>query len=331
MELLKKLTAAISPSGNEGGVGEVIKHAIKDYVNEISVDVMGNIIAIKKGINTNQNSHKKKLMLAAHADEIGIMVTFIEDSGFIRFTNIGGVRVHIANGSRVRFLNGTLGVVMAEETAEMKDLTLSKMYIDIGVQNKDEAGERIAIGDVAGFIGDFEANEHVVVSKSLDNRIGCYVLIESLKNVHNNPNDIYAVFTSQEELGLRGATTAAYAIEPDMAIAIDVTKTGDTPGSKPMSVKMGAGAAIKVRDNRIITHHAVRDMMVQTAKDKGIAYQLEVLTAGGTDAGAIHLTKSGVPSGVLSIPTRHVHSTSEMASIADINAAVELLSEIINK
>ena len=322
MELLKRLTQITAPSGNEGGILRIIQDELGGIADSVSTDVMGNITVRKNGGG-------KRLMLAAHADEIGVMATVIGDDGYIRFSNIGGIRPHYAHGSRVRFLNGTLGVVMAEGDADMKALKLSKMYIDIGAADKADAEKCVNIGDVAGFVGDFEQTERVVISKALDNRIGCYVLIQALKQMKSSKNDIYAVFTAQEELGVRGATTAAYAAEPDMAIAVDVTKTGDTPGAAAMSVKLDGGAAIKVRDDRVITHHAVRERMVKTARDNGIPYQMEVLQGGGTDAGAIHTSRAGVPSGVLSIPTRYVHSSSEMAAVADIEAAVRLLAGLM--
>jgi len=318
MELLKKLTQLTAPSGSEGGILQVIKDELGGIADSISTDVMGNITVRKKGGG-------KRLMLAAHADEIGVMATFIGDDGYIRFSNIGGIRAYIAHGSRVKFLNGTVGVVMAEGDADMKSLALSKMYIDIGAADKADAEKYVNIGDVAGFIGDFEQTDRVVISKALDNRVGCYVLIQALKEMKNSKNDIYAVFTAQEELGVRGATTAAYTAEPHMAIAVDVTKTGDTPGAAVMAVKLGGGAAIKVRDDRVITHHTVRELMIKTAQAGDISYQMEVLQGGGTDAGAIHTSRSGVPSGVLSIPVRYVHSTSEMAAVGDIEAAVRLL------
>ncbi len=322
MELLKRLTQVSAPSGNEEGIRALIADELSAYVDEIKTDALGNLIVRKKG-------NGKKLMLAAHTDEIGIMATFIEDSGFVRFAGIGGVNVHNAIGARVRFLNGTVGVVYYEEKKSAKDAKISDLYIDIGAENAQAAGALVGIGDAAVFMGGFEQTENAVISKALDDRVGCYVLIQALKAAKGCPNDVYAVFTAQEELGLRGATVSAYGVDPDMGIAIDVTDTGDTPGSELMSVKLGGGAAIKVRDSRLLAHKKVRELLIRLAQEKGIPYQLEVLQRGGTDAGAISLTRSGVPCGVVSIPTRYVHSPSEMASMGDISACIRLLCAVI--
>lgn len=323
-DLLKKLLETFGPSGNEEIIREIIREEIKDYADETEVDALGNLIAIKKG-------QGKKIMVAGHMDEIGIMVNNIDENGFLRFTNIGGVSPFIALYQRVMFADGTIGVVGMEKLDEMKDLALTKMFIDIGANSKEEAVKKVNIGDVACFYTPFVQNGDYIMSKALDDRIGCYVAIEALKALKDCPNEIYFVFTVQEEVGLRGAKTAAYGIDPDLGIAIDVTLTGDTPKCKTMEVKMGKGAAIKVKDSSILTHPEVKKLMVEVAKENNIPYQLEILEAGGTDSGAIHITRSGVPSGVISIPCRYVHSPSEMVSVKDVESAIELLCKILQK
>lgn len=323
-DLLKKLLETFSPSGNEENIREVIKEEIKDYVDEIKVDALGNLIGIKKG-------NGKRIMVASHMDEIGIMVTNIDENGFLRFTNIGGVSPFTALYQRVMFADGTMGAVGMEKIDEMKDLTLSKMFIDIGAASKEEAMKKANVGDVACFYAPFIQDGNYIMSKALDDRIGCYVSIEALKALKDCPNEVYFVFTVQEEVGLRGAKTAAYGVDPDMGIALDVTTTGDTPKAKTMDVKMGGGAAIKVKDSSVLAHPTVKKLMVETAKENSIAYQLEVLEAGGTDSGAIHITRSGVPSGVISIPCRYVHSPSEMVAVKDVESAIELLVKVLMK
>jgi len=325
MELLRKLTQAFGPSGNEEIVRGVIIDEIKDYVDEIKVDPLGNLITRKKGSG-------KKLMFAAHMDEIGLLVTYIDKEGFLRFSNIGGVSPYYSLYKKVIFKNGVIGVVGYHEKLEsMKDLKFDKMYIDIGAPNREEAEKLIHIGDVACFFGEFNVHMNKVTSKALDDRLGCYMLIEVIKSITNHTNDLYFVFTVQEELGLRGARTSAFSVEPDYAVAIDVTDTGDTPEAKPMALKLGKGPAIKVKDSSIITHSFVRNLMIETAKENSIPYQLEVLERGGTDSGAIHLTKGGIPSGVLSIPTRYIHSPAEMADLDDVKHGIELLKLIAEK
>ncbi|MBE3579430.1 MAG: M42 family metallopeptidase [Caldanaerobacter subterraneus] len=323
VELIKKLTQAFGPSGSEDKVFEIIREEVKGFCDEITHDAMGNMICVKKGKG-------KKIMVAAHADEIGIMVTHIEEEGFLRFTTIGGVYVEHLVGRRVVFKNGTVGVIGVEHLEDKKDFKMEKLYIDIGVKDKKEAEELVKIGESGSFVGEFVEAGDRLVSKAFDDRIGCYVAIEALKNVKTE-NELYFVFTVQEEVGLRGATTAAYSINPDFAIAVDVTATGDTPKAKKMAVAFGKGAAIKVMDRSIIVSPSVRDMMIEVAKENSIPYQLEILEFGGTDAGAIHLSRGGVPSGVISIPTRYVHSVSEMVDKKDVEASINLLIKILEK
>ena len=234
MELLKELTEKYGPSGRENKIREYIKEQVLPYADEVETDVLGNLIAHKKGDG-------KKVMMASHMDEIGVIVTFIDDNGFLRFSAVGGLNTKDLLYNRVCFENGVTGVIGTEK--DNKDRVISKFFIDIGAKNKIEAEKMVSIGDMAIFDGKFVESGDIVISKALDNRAGCYVLIEALKQVESD-NDLYFVFTTQEEVGLRGAKTSAYGIEPDIAIAIDVTDTGDTPNAEDMAVKMGKGAAI---------------------------------------------------------------------------------------
>lgn len=321
MELLEKLTQTNSPSGNEEAVGKVIKEEIKKYCDEITTDALGNLIAHKKGSGN-------KIMFAAHMDEIGVIATFIDDKGFIRFSAVGGLYIKNMVHLKVQFPNGTIGVIGSEEESFNKKAEISKLYIDIGAKNRQEAEKKVRTGDTAVFVGGYYNSGDTVVSKALDNRVGCYILIEALKKVKSSENDLYFVFTTQEEVGLRGAKTAAFGIEPDFAVAVDVTDTGDTPDAPVMAVNMGKGAAVKVMDRSIMCDSDVRTHIIETAKANKIPYQLEIMTDGGTDAGAIHMTKSGVKTGGISVPTRYIHSPSEMASLADINACIELTAAL---
>ncbi len=323
-ELLKNLLSIYSPSGNENNVREFIKSEIKDYVDEIEVDALGNLIVRKKG-------NGKKIMISAHMDQIGLMVTNIDEKGFLRFTNVGGISPFVSLSQKVVFENGVVGIIDSEPVEDIGKLKLENMYIDIGVFSKEEAESKINIGDVCVYKTEYDENENVVSSKCLDDRVGCFVAIEAIKKIKDNVNDLYFVFTVQEEVGLRGARTSAYRINPDMGIALDVTGSGDTPKAKTFAVGLGKGTAIKVKDNSILTHPKVKELMVDVAKENNIEYQMEVLEFGGTDSGAIHLTREGIPSGVISIPTRYVHSTVEMASKKDIISSIDLLIKILEK
>ena len=324
MELLKKLTQISGASGNENKIRDEITNIAQGKCDEITVDKLGNLILFKKG----NSPDKKKLMVAAHMDEIGIIVKYIDEKGFIRFEAIGGLYTKQLVGRRVIFENGTVGVIGCEEEAFNEKAKLNKLYIDIGAGDKTK--DIINIGDMAVFEGDMITQGDAVISKALDNRAGCYVLLKALDKL-NGKNDIYLTFTVQEEVGIRGAGAVTYAIEPDFAIAVDVTDTGDTPDAPVMDVKMGKGAAVKIMDSSVLCDAYLRSFIMDTAKKHNIPYQAEIMADGGTDAGKIHLTKGGVKTGGISIPTRYIHSPSEMASISDINACIDLLAAVLNE
>ena len=319
-DLVKRLTEAYGPSGSEDKIVEIIKGEITPFVDEVEVDKMGSLVATKKGAGA-------RVMLAAHMDEIGLIITHIDKNGFLRFSNVGGVSVSRLGCLRVLFGNGQMGVIDLEKSGS----TMDKMFIDIGVTSREEAESKVSIGDFAVFRQDFVDLGNRIVSKAMDDRIGCAILVEAAKRLKNSPNQIHFVFTVQEEVGCRGAGTSAYAIEPDLGIAVDVTRTGDMPEAHTMEVALGKGAAIKVRDSSIIAHPKVRSYLIQVAKESGIPYQLEVLESGGTDAGPIQRSRGGVPAGVISIPTRHLHSPSEMVDMGDVEACVKLLTAALEK
>lgn len=314
MELLKKLTEASGVSGCENEIRDVITNELKAYADEIYTDTLGNLIVHKKGTG-------KKIMFAAHMDEIGVAVTFIEKDGFLRFANVGGLYTKELLGRRVIFKNGLAGVIYTEK--DNKQSLMSKMYIDIGAESGEEAAKNVSVGDTAVFEGAYHRNGNRIISKALDNRTGCCVLIEAAKRVKSN-NDLYFVFTTQEEVGLRGARCAAFSISPDYAIAVDVTDTGDTPDGYKSCVKLGKGACIKVMDRSVICDSDIRNRLSAIARKENIACQLEVMTDGGTDAGVIQLTGEGVKTGGISVPTRYIHSPSETADVRDIEECVRL-------
>ncbi|NLY45254.1 MAG: M42 family metallopeptidase [Tissierella sp.] len=322
-ELLNKIVKVYGPSSNEAKIREFITEEIKDFVDDIRIDALGNLIAHKKG-------NGKRVMISAHMDQIGMMAIDIDDNGFIRFTNIGGISPVYSYGQKVVFENGTIGAIFCEPVDDLTKVKLDKMYIDIGAFSKEEAEAKVKIGDICIYQSEFVENENVVFTPYLDDRVGCFIAIEALKTIKEPVNDLYFVFSVQEEVGLRGAKTAAFSVDPEIGISLDVTAHGDTPKAKRFAIGLNKGAAIKVKDNSIIVHPYIRETLVKLAKDKGIPYQMEVLEFGGTDSGAIHLNKEGVPSGVISIPTRYVHSTVEMASKNDINNCTKLLIEFLN-
>lgn len=319
--LLMRLTQTFGPSGVEEQVTSLIEKEVLPFCDEVRKDKLGNLIAVRRGKG-------KKIMVAAHADEIGVIVTHIDEKGFLRFAPVGGVHIQELPHRRIQFKSGLIGVIGVEKLEKQTDLKLDKLYIDIGASSREQSELLVQIGESAVFMGGYEESEQRIISKAMDDRVGCFVAIEAMKKVQTD-HEISFVFTVQEEVGLRGAQTAAFAVDPDLAIAVDVTMTGDTPKAHPMEVKLGHGVAIKVVDRSMITPPKVKDWMAQTAKNHQIPYQWEVLEFGGTDSGAIHLTKGGVPAGVLSIPTRYVHSPSETIDRNDVEAAVRLLVTLL--
>jgi putative aminopeptidase FrvX len=327
-DTLKKLVEAYGPSGYEDQTRDLIRDEIKALADEIRVDALGNMIA-RKGTKGDDGL---KIVLSAHMDEIGVMVTHIDKKGFARFTNIGGLSPFTLIGGRVRFADGVIGVIDIDEgmsawRGKMPDM--QKMFIDTGATSPDDAP--IKVGDAAGFIRPMAEAGERVIAKSLDDRIGCVVLIETLRQLKTTPHEIYFVFSVQEEVGLFGARTSAYGIDPDLGIAVDITATGDMPEATPMMVALGDGPAIKVMDAGMLAHPAVKNLMIERAEAAQIPYQLEVLRGGSTDAAAIQLTRSGVPSGCVSIPCRHVHTPSEMIDLNDAQNAIKLLVEILRQ
>jgi endoglucanase len=263
-------------------------------------------------------------------DEIGIIATHVDENGFVRFTTIGGVSPRTCVGGRVRFLDGTIGVIGHEYIKDRSKLpTIEQMYIDVGA--KSRASCPVKVADTAAFERPYLELGDRLVSKAMDDRIGAAVLIETLRQLENSPHQIFYVFSVQEEVGLRGATTAAYGIDPDIGIALDVTYSGDTPKSIKMEVGLGKGPAIKVRDSGMFSDPQVVDWMVKTAEQNKLPYQLEVLEGGTTDARAIQLSRAGVPSGCISIPCRYIHSPSEMVDLNDVENAVKLLLGLLSK
>jgi len=271
-------------------------------------------------------------MVAAHMDEIGFIVTHIDQHGFIRFSNIGGIYPHNIISQRVIFENGTVGTINEERSEKPLDIKrLDRMYIDIGARNQREASSRVSVGDVAGFHRSCEFLGDRIIAKSLDDRIGCAIMIETMRQLKKSPNQVHFVFTTQEEVGLRGATTAAFGVTPDLGIAIDITGAFDTPEEKPkLPSVLGKGTAVKIKDAGLLAHPAVKKMLVDTAKAARIPYQFDILEGGTTDGAAINKTKAGIPTGVLSVPTRYAHSASEMVDMTDVKATVDLLVKILS-
>ncbi len=324
-DLLKRLTDVSSPSSREENIRNTIKKELKGIKNiSIQTDVLGNLIVHKKGTG-------KRILMAAHMDEIGFMISHIDKNGFLRFAPIGGLFPFYLQNVPVIIDNKYPGIIYREpKKIREGNVSLNDMYIDAGFENKKEAEKSISIGSTGTYRNNFAVMGNKIVSKAMDDRVACAILIEAIKNMPITKNDLYFVFTVQEETGLKGGKTSAYQIDPDIAIAVDVTGSGDVPGvSSPMEVYLGKGPAIKVLDGGMIADKDIVDLMVKTAKKIKIPYQMEILKGGTTDAMAMQTTKGGVKSGCISIPSRNIHSPQEIVDIRDVNNAVKLLLNII--
>lgn len=322
-ELISKLTAVFGPSGREDAVAEVISRLADPYADEISTDTLGNLIVRKKGTGP-------KLMLCAHMDTIGLVVTYMEEDGALRFGKIGGVSAKEIRNAPVRFENGVTGAVKVHGKADEDKLTLDDLYLDIGAESRGEAQSMVRLGDTAVYATVTEKAGNRIISPYLDNRVSCAILLKVLERLTTSEYDLYLVFSVQEELGLRGAKTAAYAIDPDLAVAVDVTGAYDYPGApKAGSAVLGGGAAIKVMDSSVICHPDLVERLADLARQRGIKAQMDVLTRGGTDAGAIHQSRRGVMTGGVSIPCRYTHTPTSMVDLRDVEACVDTLVALI--
>ncbi len=326
-ETIKKLVEAWGPSGFEHQVRALIREEVADLADEIRTDSLGNLFC-------RMGSGGARVMVAAHMDEIGLILTYRDDKGFFRFSALGGLIPDSLTGHRVRFENGAVGVIHREGAFRRTETaSLDEFYIDLDDGAGGSAG--VQVGDPGAFFRPYEERGSRIIAKSMDDRIGCAVAIEAMRRLKAGgeiPNEVHFVFTVQEEVGLRGSRPAAFGLEPTLGIALDVTATADTPRSpNRMMVGLGKGAAIKVHDVGLVVPPAVKEMMIQTAESAGIPYQLELLAMGSTDAAGISLSGSGVPSGCISVPCRYVHTTSETVDMGDVEACVKLLTTMLQK
>ena len=323
-DLIKTIAGAYGPTGSESNICGVIRRMVEPLVDEINVDALGNLICVKKGAG-------KRIMLAAHMDQIGFVVTNVDEHGFLRVSNVGGIRKFVSLNRHVVFENGVSGVLTYEtEKFNPADNNMDSLFIDIGAADRADALKRVQIGDVAVYSPDiFDLGDGMVAGPAMDDRCGCAIVVGVLRALKDCPNAVVAVFTTQEEVGLRGARAAAYDVNPDVGVALDVTPTRDTPKAVRHSVVLGEGPTVKIMDSSLICNPQVVKRMREAAERAGVSYQPEVLTAGGTDGAAMQLTRGGVPAGVISIPCRYVHTPVETVQISDVEGAVKLLREFV--
>lgn len=338
-ENLEKLSNACGVTGRENQVRELMIQLMKPYADQITVDRLENVIAIKQG-----KEKSPKIMLAAHMDEVGLMVKTISKEGFLQFTKMGGIDDRILPAQKVAIFTrkgqfpGIIGSKpphIQKEEERRKVISYDELFIDIGAESREDAANLgVSIGDPVGFdIKYVPLGKDVVTGKAFDNRAGCIAMVETLKLIEKTDCTVCAVGTVQEEVGLRGAATAAFGVDPDIAIALDVTIAGDVPGVREFdtNVKMGKGPTLTVSDSGLITHPKVLRWLLDTAEEEKIPYQLESGLLGSTDAARISITRQGIPSGTVSIPTRYIHSPVGMLNLKDIDNSAKLAAAAIQK
>jgi tetrahedral aminopeptidase len=336
-DLLKELCETPGVPSREERIREVARRELTPLVDDLRVDAMGNLIAHKRGSGP-------KVMIAAHMDEIGFLVKHIDDKGFVRLQPLGGwdPRAMVAQRVWVHGFAGTglLGALQTgnkpshTQTPEERNKvpTLADFYVDLGL-GADEIKKSVQVGDPVTMVRTTERMGNRVMSKTLDDRVGLFVMIEAIRACKNPAAEIFAVATTQEEVGCRGAETAAYAIQPHVGVALDVTLAADVPGvsEQDQVTQLGKGVALKIMDSFSLSHPVLVRQFQAIAQAHGIAHQMEVLPLGGTDAGPIQRSQGGVPAITLSIPTRYVHTPNEMADMGDIEACIALLAKYLEE
>lgn len=337
VELLGDLSNAFGPSGNEEQVRVILKRELEGCADEVRVDKLGNIFFYHHGGNDSP-----KIMLSAHMDEVGVLVTFIENEGFLRFELIGGIPSNTLPGQRILLrsdvseLKGIIGTkpphLMAVDE-QNKVIPVEDLFIDIGAESLDRAKEKGAdIGMMGVFDVEFtELGEGYVRGKALDDRAGCAVLVEVFKALKDSPYNVVAVGSVQEELGMRGARTAAWQVDPDIGLALEGTFAADVPGTRPdrTSAKLKGGPVVTIMDRTVFTDPTVLKTLTNAGREKAIPFQFKKVPVGGTDAGAIHLTKAGVPSGTVAVPCRYIHGPAAIAHVDDLKNTAALVTEFI--
>ncbi|MHB1630540.1 MAG: M42 family metallopeptidase [Bacilli bacterium] len=326
-ELIRQLTIPSGPSGYETPVKEVIHTLVQPHADEVYDDALGNLYAVKQGAS---GAAARTILLAAHMDEPALSVIDIDDQGFLRAAPLGPLRAWALVGARVVFARtGRRGIVGAEHGVAQKDLDFSRLFVDIGAASADDAREHVRIGDAATFAYGFdEVGADLVVGHALDNRVGCAVLVEALRRV-NSDCTVVAVFSAQQEVGSRGARVAGHRIDPDMALALDVSPVGDTPKSERLALTLGGGPGVKALDATMVVAPKVRDMIVDAARLADVPYQIEVSPGTASDAGALFLSRAGIPTGGIVVPARYVGTPSQMVHLRDVEHTVTLLTAFL--
>lgn len=322
-DLVLELASYIAPSGSESAIQAVLLEKVKAVADEVFVDRLGNAIATKKGTG-------RHVMLAAHADEAGVMCIHIEENGFLRLVSVGDVNPATLVGRHIGFTTGVVGVVGVEHKVKAQDISFDNIYVDIGANSYEDARSKISIG-ISGVVLEpvVEMGDDRLAGRALDNRVGCAIAIEAFLKAASEGKHVSVVFTAQQAVGGRGARTAAYQIQPDLAIVIDAAPAGDMPSAARMDLKLGEGPSVKIMDGTAIVPLDVKNHMLESALRAGVAVQYEVWPRGQSDAGAIQLSTDGIKVGGISYPARYVGGPTSIVDLRDALSAVSVVTEAI--
>lgn len=335
--LLQQLSDAFGPPNDETDVKTILRQELSEYTDQITEDTLGNLF-----FSLNGNTKYPRVMLAAHMDEVAFMVTHIEATGFLRFHTLGGIAPHVMPGQRIR-LRGNQGPVLAvigtkpphimSDEDRKKLVPLDDLFMDIGANSESEVKSKgIDIGTVGVFDVKFQdLGNGYLLGKAFDDRVGCAVMVQVVKKLHKLNRQVVAVGTVQEEVGLRGARVAAWQVDPQYGLALEGSFTADVPGSQPhqISAKLQSGPVIAIADRTTLTHPTIFNTLIQVGKQHKIPYQFKKIPRGGTDAGAIHLTKAGIPSGTVAVPCRYIHGPASILHISDYENTIQLVTHFV--
>jgi len=337
MEIMKKLSEAFGPPNNEAEVRNILRNELNHYSDTVREDSMGNVFFFKNG-----DPNKPTIMLAAHMDEVSFMVTYIDEKGFIRFHTLGGITAHVMPGQRILFrgkkgdVSAIIGTkpphIMTQEERN-KLVPVDDLFMDVGADNDDEVKQKgIDIGTVGVFDVKFIGlGNGYFRGKSFDDRAGCAVMANVFQELNDTDYNVAAVGTVQEEVGLRGARVAAWQVDPQYGLALEGTFAADVPGSKPYqtSSKLRSGPVITIADRTTLTHPKILNTLVKVAEKNKIPFQFKKIPSGGTDAGVIHLTKAGIPSGTVAVPCRYIHGPASVLFEEDFLNTINLVKTFI--
>ncbi|MDB4897356.1 MAG: endo,4-beta-glucanase [Firmicutes bacterium] len=326
LDRLHRLAAVWGPPGREHKVAEALQEMIKPHVDEVRTDPFGNLIAVRRG-----RPGARRVMLAAHMDTVGAIALNVSDKGLIHLGAVGDFKAHNAIGQRVVWGSGAVGVLQHEQVGDPKEIDIKKLWCDIGSSSREDALAHVRLGDMCTLVGELQQMGEAIVGPGLDNRAGCAVLVELAEHLTETDHEVIFAFTSQGEVGPRGAGTAAFGAAPDMAFVVDVAAAGDVPGRPRVDVKLGQGPALKLKDGNYIAHHGLSELVRHVANEHQVLLQTEIVAGPGghTDAQVVSVAGQGVATAVLDIPARYRGTAGEMVSMRDLHATADLVIKLL--